>query len=155
MTPRTAAARTEPTRIAQRDPRTIPRRAPTLELRPAVVASSERQSLAGRLRRPRPVVVAVGLVIASLLAVVGGNMQLASGQLRLEQVQSRLAQLQSVYAAALASVAAETSPQALAQVEGLLASPREILPIYSVPLRLRLPAPTLSTAPCCSLTQGR
>jgi hypothetical protein len=99
--------------------------------------------------------IAVGVVVASLLAVVGGNMQLAAGQLRLEQVQSRLAQVQSAYAAALASVAAETSPQALALVAGLRAQPREILPIYSVSLRRRLPAPTLSTAPCCTLNQGR
>jgi hypothetical protein len=112
--------------------------------------------LTSRLRwRPRPVAVAVGLVIASLLAVVGGNMELASGQLRLEQVDSSLAQLQSTYAARLASVAAETSPQALARIEGLRATPREILPIPAVSLRHRLAAPTLSSARCCSLAQGR
>jgi hypothetical protein len=99
--------------------------------------------------------VAIGVVIASLLAVVGGNMQLASGQLRLEQVDSQLTQLQSAYAAALASVAVETSPQALARVEGLRAGPREILTIDYVPLGARLPAPTLSSARCCSSTQDR
>lgn len=147
MTPRaTATARTEPPRIAQRDLRTKPRRVSTIEQRPVVAASR-----ASRLRRrPTPVAVAIGLVIASLLAVVGGNMQLAAGQLRLEQVDSRLTQLQSAYAAALASVAAETSPQALARVGGLRAGPREILPIYSVSLRTRLPAQSLSSAPCCS-----
>lgn len=152
MTPRaTAAARTAPPRVAQRDSRSTPRRAPTLEPRPSVVAPS-----ASRLRRrPTPVAVAIGVVIASLLAVVGGNMQLASGQLRLEQVDSQLTQLQSAYAAALASVAVETSPQALARVEGLRAGPREILTIDYVPLGARLPAPTLSSARCCSSTQDR
>ena|GEM_PF-6543251 len=97
---------------------------------------------------------AIGVVVACLLAVVGGNMQLAAGQLRLEQVQSQLTQTEAAYAAALASVAAATSPQALARIAGLRTAPREILPVYSVPLRKRLPAPTLSSAPCCTLTQG-
>jgi hypothetical protein len=141
VTPRASATvRAEPLRVAH---------AP----RPSLVAPSA-APLASRLRRPRPLAVAIGLVIASLLLVVGGNMELASGQLRLEQVDARLTQLQSSYDATLAQVAAETSPQALAGVGGLRTSPREVLPIPSVSLRFRLAAPTLSSAPCCTLTPG-
>ena len=149
MTPRESTARTAdewaPTSALQRAP----------SPRPSLVAPAAKP-LPGRVRwRPRPVAVAVGVVIASLLFVVGGNMELASGQLRLEQADSILAQLQSTYAARLALVAQDTSPQQLALGSELRASPREVLPIPAVSLRYRLPAVRLSSAPCCSLTPGR
>ena len=153
MTPRTAAAvRTAP-REASRIPSPRPQRTTSAErLRP--VATSPTPEVANRERRRiRPVAVAIGLVVVSLLGVVGGNMQLASGKLRLEQVDPCWRSVESAYAASLAAVAAETSPQALARVGGLQA-PRAILPIPSVSLSHRLAAPT-STAPCCSLTAGR
>lgn len=158
MTPRASvAARTEPPRVVVRDPRTTPRTTPRsvppLERQRPVAATSPAPALRSR-HRLRPVAVAIGLVVVSLLGVVGGSMQLASGQLRLEQVQSLLAQRESAYAAALVSEAAATSPQALARLAGLQ-SPRQILLIPSVSLSHRLAAPTLSSAPGYSLTPGR
>jgi len=97
------------------------------------------------------------LVVASLLAVVVGNMVLASGQLNLQHVQGQLSVEEASYATQLASVTAAESPATVAQSAlGLhLVQPSEILQLASVPLMRRLGPPVFSSAPCCSLTPGR
>jgi hypothetical protein len=105
----------------------------------------------------RPVTVATALVVASLLAVVTGNMLLASGQLQLEKLQANLAATESKYAGKLERFTEAQSPAAAAGVarDYKLVPPLFVLPIQAVSLAHRLAAPTLSSAPCCTLTPGR
>jgi hypothetical protein len=105
----------------------------------------------------RPVAVATMIVVASLLAVVIGNMVLASGQLQLEQLQARLATTESKVALKLERFTEMGSPAAAARAafrDGLV-PPSMVLPIPAVSLTQRLGLPTMSTAPCCALTPGR
>lgn len=105
----------------------------------------------------RPVALATAFIVASLLAVVIGNMLLASGQLQLEQLQTKLAQKESGYALRLEKFASAVSPSAATNYEehhGLV-QPSLVLPISAVSLAHRLAAPTFSSAPCCTLTAGR
>ena len=108
-------------------------------------------------RRFNPVGVAVGLVVASLLAVVVGNMVLASGSLTLDHAQTTLGYAEQAYEAQLAAVTHMESPAVVAQSAlGLhLVQPSETLQLPSVSLVRRLGPPVFSGAPCCSLTPGR
>jgi len=108
-------------------------------------------------RRPQPVAIAVGLVVASLLAVVVGNMELSAGQLGLEQAQARLVATESSYAQQLELVARAESPANVAILarNNKLVLPSETLTIHSVPLMRRLGPPVFSSTPCCSITPGR
>lgn len=134
---------------------------PAPSLRPVPSARASRTApgtLFSRLRaRLSPVRIAAGIVIACLLAVVVGNMQLAAGQLRLSQLQAQVVALQSSEAAQQVTAAALVSPAAIAKdVKGKgLVQPSEILHIPPASLERRLPAPTFSYAPCCTLTPGR
>jgi hypothetical protein len=104
-----------------------------------------------------PVSIAVTLVVASLIAVVIGNMTLAQGQLHLEQLQASLVQEQSSYAGLLVRVTSEESPANVAREakDRHLVQPSDIYPIRSVPLSKPLGLPVFSTKPCCSVTTGR
>ena len=101
--------------------------------------------------------IAVGFVVASLLAVVIGNMTLAQGQLRLEQVDSKLVAAQSAVAGQLVQYTHQESPAvvALEAKHRHLVQPSEILPIKAVSLSTPLGPPTFSSAPCCAVTPGR
>ena len=154
MTPRSAAAAVSPAPGRQARP------TPRPSLRQVAAPRAERGPVAALRvvrRRVRPVGLAAAIVVASLLAVVIGNMELASGQLRLEQVQSQLSAVQSSYSQALAEVTIQSSPQNVDVDAGKLhlVPPTEVLPIRSVSLEQRLPPPTFSSMPCCSLTPGR
>jgi len=156
VTPRAAiaAGAAAPTRGATAPARpalrpVAPKRAATT--RPAVAPAPAKS---GRLN---PVGVAVGLVVASLLAVVVGNMVLASGSLTLEHAQTTLGYAEQAYEAQLAAVTHMESPAVVAQSAlGLhLVQPSETLQLPSVSLVRRLGPPVFSGAPCCSLTPGR
>jgi hypothetical protein len=102
--------------------------------------------------------ISVGLVVASLLAVVIGNMALASGQLQLEQAQSHVAQVESTYSQALETVNALKSPATIAHdaaIGGLVAPSQAPLMLPHVSLTKRLPAQRLSYLPCCTFTPGK
>lgn len=155
MTARLATARAVATAPVRRPSPTRPALRPI----PSVTGpATRRAALAARLsRRLNPVGIAVGLVVASLIAVVVGNTLLASGQLRLEKIQTELSAVQSAYAANLALVTTQESPAAVARgaVGQGLVQPSEILQLPSVPLSKRLGPPVFSNAPCCTLTPGR
>jgi hypothetical protein len=107
-------------------------------------------------RRISPVAMAASFVVASLLAVVGGNMVLVSGQLQLSQVQNQLANQQSVVAAAEASVFKQTAPGHIANeasLKGLTQVTPLLIPAVTS-LDVREHAPTFSPSPCCSVTPG-
>jgi hypothetical protein len=147
---------------ARVEPRPATRPTPGPGLRPVASTRTQppepRASLLTRARRRlSPAGIAAAIVVACLLAVVVGNMQLAAGQLRLEQVQTQLASQQSETDQQLLGDTLKLSPQAVAQVAGHnhLGPASEILQIPSVSLERRLPPPTFSYAPCCSLTPGR
>jgi outer membrane protein TolC len=100
----------------------------------------------------------VGLVVASLLAVVVGNMALASGQLQLEQAQSRVAQVESKYAVALNTLNVLKNPATIAHdaaIGGLVAPSQAPLSLPHVSLTRRLPAQRVSYLPCCTFTPGQ
>jgi hypothetical protein len=131
------------------------------ELRPvpaaprATARATSRSTSRASWRRLSPVTVAVSLVVASLLAVVGGNMLLASGQLRLQVAQGQLSSLESSDATAWLHELQLTSPAFVkesASREGLQEATPLILPVAS--LDHRLGPPTFSSAPCCSLKPG-
>jgi hypothetical protein len=128
-----------------------PRSAPNLRVARPTAASASRPRK-GRLLL-RPVAVATGFIVASLLAVVIGNMVLASGQLQLEQTQARLASTESKTALKLELSTEKQSPRIAArdaQVDGLVQAP--LFPIPAASLTHRLAPPTMSSAPCCALT---
>lgn len=139
----------------------LERRRPTRPaLVPVATTRSADRATASHARRTRrrlsPIAVAVAFVVASLLAVVGGNMLLDSGQLRLEQVQSQLADVSSTYAASQEEAAALASPAYVAHaasLEGLQSATPLPLPLDTA-LGVRLPGQRTSSAPCCTLTPG-
>jgi hypothetical protein len=99
----------------------------------------------------------VTFVVASLVAVVVGNMELAAGQLHLEQVNQQLVAVESSTAAAVEHLTYLESPQSVAAAATAhnRVPPTEVLQIPSVPLEHRLAPPHFSYAPCCSLTTGQ
>jgi hypothetical protein len=132
-------------RSAARPPLRVARSAPSTSSRP--------------LRRRlffRPVALSVTLIVASLLAVVIGNMLLTSGQLQLEQLQARLAATTAHYAVKLDRFTQLESPTAAVRLQQRdhLVLPAQVFSIPAVPLSRRLAPPTLSSAPCCALTPG-
>lgn len=167
MTPRTSTARVA----------VAPRRQPTSarSLNTARTPASRPTTAPPRLRLARPVPVratapirprttlrplgiSVGMVVASLLAVVIGNMALASGQLQLEQAQSRLAGVAAQYSNELEIVNVLKSPATIAHdaaVGGLVAPAQAPLMLPHVPLTKRLGAQRLSDLPCCTFTPGQ
>lgn len=149
----TAAARTAtaPRRAASSRP---PR--PSVERQPAQRRRASTQRATRAPRRTRPLAIAAGIVVACLLAAVGGNMILASGQLQLEQLQAKVVAAGYDYAAESVTVAHLESPAHVAssaQAQGDVVP--QVLQIPTVSLTTRLPAPTFSSLPCCSLTPGR
>jgi hypothetical protein len=147
MTPRTATARQHVERSFE-----TPQSAPRLRVARPSAASASSRPRKGRLLL-RPVAVATGFVVASLLAVVIGNMVLASGQLQLEQLQTRVATTESNTALKLELSTEKQSPAIAAidaQTHGLVQA--QVFPIPAASLTRRLAPPTLSLAPCCALT---
>jgi hypothetical protein len=149
---------TTPTATARRPVATTVEAAPVRPvLRVARPVPNESPVRTGSRLLLRPVALATAFIVASLLAVVIGNMLLASGQLQLEQLQTKLAQKESGYAGRLEKFTAALSPSAATNYEehhGLV-QPSLVLPISAVSLTNRLAAPTFSSAPCCTLTAGR
>ena len=154
-------ARATATVAPRRTPRPAPRPVQRPALRPVATTRTTSAPPATWLQRARrrlsPLGIAAAIVVTCLLAVVVGNMQLAAGQLHLEQVQTELANQQSATDQQLLGDTLTLSPQAVAAAAGHnhLGPASEILQIPSVSLERRLPPPTFSYAPCCSLTPGR
>lgn len=127
---------------------------------PRIRLASERPAQPVRRGRVtlRPLGIAATLVVASLLAVVIGNMLLASGQLRLEQLQQRLAQVESKMAAKQELYQEMTAPRHVAisaERNGLVQPSTTYTLPYVADLSRRLHPLLLSSAPCCTITPRR
>lgn len=106
----------------------------------------------------RPLAIAAGLIVGSLLAVVVGNMALASGQLHLEQLQQRLAQVESAMSSSQEQYQQLRSPANVAlsaQRHGFVSPVATYTLPYVADLSHRLPAPLFSSGPCCEVTPRR
>ncbi len=132
--------------------RLAPPRRPAL--RPVASTGSSAEPAPRARRRLQPVTVAAGLVVAALLAVVGGNMLLASGQLRLEQTQTQLATAAANLAASQQLEDKLQSPShvySATEGKGFHEAWPQVIPVVTN-LGVRLPAPRFSAAPCCTVT---
>jgi hypothetical protein len=93
---------------------------------------------------------ALGMVVASLLAVVAGHAVLAQGQIRLTGVQSAIAGAQNLQRQEVLTVSMLEAPTRIvgeAQAKLHMTSPVQVIQVPAVSLSTPLPAPTVAATP--------
>ncbi|MHB8219596.1 MAG: hypothetical protein ACYDHU_04640 [Acidimicrobiales bacterium] len=122
-------------------------------IRPPLRVVDRREGRRGA-RRAAPrrlsMVVALGMVVASLVAVVSGHAMLAQGQIRLAGVQSAISGAQNVQRQDVLTVSMLEAPSRIvgeAQKQLHMTSPTQVVQLPAVSLSSPLPTPSVAPTP--------